>query len=560
ALRKEVTSSGPACFPQDRGEQCASTDEVHDTLLAVWHCTQKVMRLIETASYPGSLNLCEFAGSNIPKYAILSHTWSDDEVLYKDNPLAQSRWFTRGWTLQELVAPQRVVFLSRQWVYLGELDKRSFPNQALFLKTVSIASRVAMSVLTGTVDLYSVSVAARMSWMAGRETTRAEDMAYCLLGLFGVNMPLLYGEGYRAFARLQEEIMKSTDDNSLFAWQIPGIVGRQRLHGLLASSPLCFDKARSIERNLTMQDSSLELSPYLMTNKGLQIELPLKELVGDIYVAILNCDYGDQRGWVAIYLKRLAPQGNQFARVFADQLTSVHWRERATPERLYVRQESPSFDWSQIPQRTPRTTYWIALDSISITSGAKSVTYGKTEIESEKLVDVWPFVPNDWSSSYLHNSSKRPNAKAHKLNAGMNSVAMLIRCNDLWSQLILILGPLTETFFGYDIILADQQDCSRFAARESILFDELNGEKQLHLPWDQIGFGPRMVQIQIVDVQLATVRSEGTTLSRATDRPGTPRLRPPLLRSNAHDSSFYESRRDGINYEKHFKIRLVIND
>src|SRR5450755_1681993 len=73
--------------------------------------------------------------------------------------------------------------------------------------------------LGGSVENFSV--AQRMSWAAKRYTTRLEDLAYCLMGLFNVNMPMLYGEGERAFIRLQEEIMKVSDDDSLFAWKSP---------------------------------------------------------------------------------------------------------------------------------------------------------------------------------------------------------------------------------------------------------------------------------------------------------------------------------------------------
>ena len=82
-------------------------------------------------------------------------------------------------------------------------------------------------------NLATFSVARRMPWAASRVTTVKEDSAYCLFGLFGVNMPMLYGEGERAFIRLQEEIMKRSDDHSLFAWgsSSPGA------RGLLARSP-----------------------------------------------------------------------------------------------------------------------------------------------------------------------------------------------------------------------------------------------------------------------------------------------------------------------------------
>ena len=76
-----------------------------------------------------------------------------------------------------------------------------------------------------------------MSWAAGRETTREQDIAYCLLSLLEVNMPLIYGEGPRAFERLQEEVMKTSTDHSLFSWQETGAeAGAEQ--GPLARSPI----------------------------------------------------------------------------------------------------------------------------------------------------------------------------------------------------------------------------------------------------------------------------------------------------------------------------------
>ncbi|KAH9924635.1 uncharacterized protein BXZ73DRAFT_91226 [Epithele typhae] len=109
----------------------------------------------------------------------------------------RSRWHTRGWTLQELLAPREVVFLSR------------------ILKQ---ATGIPKAVLRSDKGITDVSIAARMSWASKRKTTRIEDEAYCLFGRFGVSMPTLYGEGRKAFYRLQEEIMKTSLDLSLFAW------------------------------------------------------------------------------------------------------------------------------------------------------------------------------------------------------------------------------------------------------------------------------------------------------------------------------------------------------
>lgn len=131
--------------------------------------------------------------------------------------LGESRWFTRGWTLQELIAPHRVMFYAADWTYIGE--KRD-PG---LLASISEASLVDQVVLSGVLSpQHDVSVAKRMYWASKRRTTREEDEAYCLMGLFGVNMPLLYGEGANAFIRLQQEIAKITDDQSILAWYCAG--------------------------------------------------------------------------------------------------------------------------------------------------------------------------------------------------------------------------------------------------------------------------------------------------------------------------------------------------
>jgi hypothetical protein len=109
-----------------------------------------------------------------------------------------SKWWTRGWTLQELIAPEIIQFFandkSQGWAYIG--DKSSL------LELIEPRTNIHRGILRG-MDIRKCSIANRMSWVAERETTRVEDMAYCLLGIFGVNMPLLYGEGERAFLRLQ---------------------------------------------------------------------------------------------------------------------------------------------------------------------------------------------------------------------------------------------------------------------------------------------------------------------------------------------------------------------
>ncbi|KAK0634092.1 heterokaryon incompatibility protein-domain-containing protein, partial [Immersiella caudata] len=124
----------------------------------------------------------------------------------------ESRWFTRGLTLQELIAPSRIIFFDQTWVEIG--------TKTTLGEMIMHRTGIPFAVLNGDPGAVErATVAQRMSWASTRQTTRVEDIAYCLLGIFGVNMPLLYGEGERAFIRLQEEIIKISDDHSIFAWQ-----------------------------------------------------------------------------------------------------------------------------------------------------------------------------------------------------------------------------------------------------------------------------------------------------------------------------------------------------
>ncbi|RYP37989.1 hypothetical protein DL767_002717 [Monosporascus sp. MG133] len=137
---------------------------------------------------------------------------SPDSVDTEDvHPLIEkSRWFTRGWTLQELLAPSREVFFAKDWTALGDRNQLS--------RSISDITGIHIGALRDRSTIWQYSVAQRMSWAADRETTRPEDVAYCLLGIFNIHMPMLYGEGIDAFQRLQRAIIKITDDQSILAW------------------------------------------------------------------------------------------------------------------------------------------------------------------------------------------------------------------------------------------------------------------------------------------------------------------------------------------------------
>ena len=234
-------------------------------------------------------------------YVYLSDVNSND---YK-GLLEDSEWFSRGWTLQELIAPANVRFYDRNWQYLG--DKKSLS------RIISFITGIGEDILEGRKPARQCSIAQRMSWAARRRTTRIEDRAYSLLGLFDINMPMLYGEGEKSFIRLQEEIIKGSDDQSVFAWS--GLAYDQP--GMLAPSPDAFTDAGEIESIWLRQGTQ----PYGMNNRGLSMNLYMIPYCTDTYLAVLNCtrkswkSSEEDREWlIGIFLRRLL-EDDQYAQV-----------------------------------------------------------------------------------------------------------------------------------------------------------------------------------------------------------------------------------------------------
>jgi len=125
---------------------------------------------------------------------------SDATDTSEGSPFAASQWWKRGWTLQELLAPSKLKFFTSDWKVIGHREHLG--------TMIAGITGIRPEVFEERSDLNMFSIAQRMSWASGRTTTRPEDIAYCLMGLFDVNMPILYGEGEKAFIRLQQEIIK----------------------------------------------------------------------------------------------------------------------------------------------------------------------------------------------------------------------------------------------------------------------------------------------------------------------------------------------------------------
>ncbi|KAJ3576040.1 hypothetical protein NPX13_g3824 [Xylaria arbuscula] len=188
----------------------------------------------------------------------------------------KSLWFTRGWTLQELLALEKVLFFNMWWQLIA-------PRQDLAHIILGI-TRIHKGALLDRNKIRNYSIAQRMSWAANRQTSRQEDIAYCLLGIFDINMPLLYGEGPKAFIRLQEEIIKASDDQSIFAWDF---VDAHSLNSttILAVSPNEFAGCGSIVR-----DMSAIRCPYSITNLCVAFQLPMiQAAISKTVLVGLNC-------------------------------------------------------------------------------------------------------------------------------------------------------------------------------------------------------------------------------------------------------------------------------
>lgn len=139
-------------------------------------------------------------------YAYLSEVAS--EAVGWGREFQESRGFTRGWTLQELIAPRLLEFFANDWKTIGTKLERA--------KEIEGITGIPESILLREVSGQG-NVAERLSWAAHRHVTREEDIAYSLMGLFNINMPMLYGEGgENAFRRLLQQVFLHFRDHTMF--------------------------------------------------------------------------------------------------------------------------------------------------------------------------------------------------------------------------------------------------------------------------------------------------------------------------------------------------------
>lgn len=183
----------------------------------------------------------------------------------------QEPWFTRGWTLQELLAPRRIKFFDKGWRPFTTLDNDK-KDEAL-MSTLLRVTRIPRDVIVAdnSHGIRGHGVWEIMSWAAPRKTSRIEDAAYCLYGLFGVHPSIAYGEGEKAFPNLVEAIAERYHSWDVFAWS--GEASER--HPALPSSPVCYarwDKA--------MVSGEVGMTEFTLMPHGLRLtSVPLIPMV-----------------------------------------------------------------------------------------------------------------------------------------------------------------------------------------------------------------------------------------------------------------------------------------
>ena len=293
----------------------------------------------------------------------------------------ESMWFKRGWTLQELIAPERLRFYDQGWSLIGDLTDLAC--------TVAEITGIHFSMLQHTRSPKDFSIAQRMCWAAGRRTTRPEDTAYSLLGILDMSIDIRYGEGVKAFIRLQEAIIERNADQSIFAWE-KTLTREEDVHlkerrnsylwcddewtQLLAPSPDAFANAHDI---VPCYQASL---PYRMTNMGLNITTPTirgKDSSDKSAQIILNC-YNKKDATKAILLNLRLDQ--TYARQ-QEQVTFGHvWlRERSGGQGMTPFSRLSYMDVDQALEKEERQELYIA----------RSKSLNEDDDLNQKYHDVW---------------------------------------------------------------------------------------------------------------------------------------------------------------------------
>ncbi|KAF1828549.1 HET-domain-containing protein [Decorospora gaudefroyi] len=343
------------------------------------------MRLINASTF----EVEEFLPSSLPEYVILSHTWGAEEVTLQDVQSGEALRKNGYAKITGCCKKAAADGFNYCWIDTCCIDKTSSAELSEAINSITnviefynafwvdLGTRLSLhkhlKTITGIDDLeFSGSdtsyytVAERMSWAAGRRTSRLEDTAYCLMGIFSVNMPLLYGEGARAFGRLQEEILRNEEDYTMFAWTMFAWTRPEtKFSGVLASSPDDFSSfdpkwASDFEQPIGFPENwsfkhllnntsifleSSDFHPPILTSRGLRITLPIFELENGHCYACLTTSHRIEIGQnlLCIKLSVLEPDKDVYIRRYSMALILLPMTatKRFKFASIYVRTRDP---------------------------------------------------------------------------------------------------------------------------------------------------------------------------------------------------------------------------
>ncbi|KAI8993775.1 heterokaryon incompatibility protein-domain-containing protein [Trametes punicea] len=383
-------------------------------------------------------------------YAFLYDVDEKDDHRAWSSCFRRSKWFRRGWTLQELIAPRKLVFLSKHWRPLG--------TKSSLADVVEEITGIERDVLELRIPLDSVSVARRMSWGSRRTTTRVEDEAYSLMGIFDVNIPVIYGEGRNAFYRLQEEILRRIPDQSIFAW---GSIAYTRsglplrpfanaeimqtkpedapFECIFASSPAAFEHSANIvpvaldEFYRRVQTEEQPIPEYLLTSYGIRGRFP--RLLGEqtdqrstgnrehersepnIDIVVLACE-DTSEGLIALLLRASDCQNRGNYHVGARFRYRTDFARGATLQSLVGVSRAPN----RFKGHFQLTSVYIPYRPQEKSSSGETNTYDTSEIDS--IYDVNPVSSGVIIVGDDADSTHRPSSLLEHINAATRSTVL----------------------------------------------------------------------------------------------------------------------------------------
>ncbi|CAN9108037.1 unnamed protein product [Alternaria alternata] len=261
-----------------------------------------------------------------------------------------SRWWTRAWTLQELVAPTNVQFYNALWQRIG--------SKTASISIITSVTGIDEETLRSPRRMFDKSIAQRLSWAASRKAKRTEDRTYSLIGLLGVRgMAMQYGEGSGAFTRLQELILQDNNDQTLFAWNfVPKTISK--IHEIdnheIADSSASLEAGsgslKNSEDRRTKSDQ-IDQEPKLYMDESRLCPSPDGFLRRQIFTFLVNTaligDYHVERLWIEGF----------------EKAKSLGKQDMKDYRSIRIRIKTDQDDWC-FTTATPKEATWSATDMV----------------------------------------------------------------------------------------------------------------------------------------------------------------------------------------------------